>query len=164
MKKTLLCLLALVIGAVAYSCDDDDETVVIDEGFYNALFAKYPGATDVSWQRHGAWYIAEFNQDNHETEAWFDADGKWLQSETEYGKSLAGLPDAVVQAFAVSEYSEWTVDDVSLYERPEMSFYVINIEKVGARDLDVFYLPDGTLIQAIPEVVDITPSTPIPAA
>lgn len=166
MRKKLLWLLPLLFAAVVVACndDDDDAPVVIDKAFDTALSAKYPGATNVEWERYGSYTVADFYYQSFDMEAWFDAKAVWKQSETDYGPNMQVLPPEVNSAFAAGEYASWTVDDVCKYERPDVTFYVIDIEKVNSRDLSVFYKPDGTLIQAVPEIADITPDTSIPAA
>ena len=163
MKKKLLWILSIVLVASVYGCGDDDDNIIVDKTFDSALNAKYPGATNVVWEREGAYTVADFYYQNFDMEAWFDAKGNWLQSETDYGPNLQVLPSEVQAAFSASEYVSWTVDDVYKYDRPDQTFYVIDIEKVNSRDLEVYYKPDGTLIQAIPNGVDITPATPVPS-
>ncbi len=162
MKKLLMISAVAALLLAVGSCDDDDNVTVNDD-LAGALAAKYPGATNIDWERQGAYTVADFDYQGHDMEAWFDSDDRWVQSETDYNTGLSALPEAVYAAFTTGEYAAWTVDDVSLYDRPDKSFYVIGIERVGSRDLDVYYQPDGTLIQAIPDTGDILPSAPVPA-
>lgn len=164
MKKLQLILpLLLMAAAVGCSDNDNDRPVVADKVFDTALNAKYPGASNVKWEREGSYMVADFYYQSFDMEAWFAGDGDWRQSETDYGPNIQVLPTEVQTAFAASEYASWSVDDAYRYDRPDMTFYVIDIEKVNSRDLQVFYKPDGTLIQAIPDIADITPDTPIPS-
>lgn len=163
MKTKLLLILPFLFVAMLGSCNDnDDDSLIVDTKFDNALKARYPDAVNVKWEREGAYTVADFYSQSFDMEAWFDSKAEWMQSETEYGPNLQLLPDEVRAAFAGSEYADWDIEDVSKYERPDITFYVIDIEKVNSRDLEVYYHPDGTLIQAIPDIADITPDTPIP--
>lgn len=163
MKKKLLWMLSLALVGTAYACgDDDDDKTAVDKSFDASLAAKYPGATNVSWEREGSWLVADFSYKSFDMEAWFDTSAKWLQSETDYGPNTQVLPGEI-QTAITRDYATWTVDDAARYDRVDRTFYVIDIEKIGERDLDVYYEPDGTLIQAIPDDIDITPSTPVPS-
>ena len=44
-------------------------------------------------------------------------------------------------------YADWRVDDIDKYERPGDTFYLIEIEKGGQQDRDLFYAEDGTLLK-----------------
>ena len=61
-----------------------------------AKFASlYPSAEDVKWEKEGANYEAEFELNEVETSANFDATGNFLESETEVAASA--LPAAVTE-------------------------------------------------------------------
>jgi hypothetical protein len=100
----------------------------------------------VEWEKNRGYYVAEF-WSNAVVEAWFDAKGEWRMTETDMGKSLAALPEAVQKAFADSQYSTWRVDDLDKYERPADAFYLFEVETNGQRDRDLYFAPDGTLLK-----------------
>ena len=83
-------------------------------------------------------------------------------TETDYGKDLFYLPSVVEKSFSEGEYGTWIVDDIDFYERTDKDFYLIEVEKAGQRDMDLYYSPDGVLIKAVPDSdVEITPDTVI---
>jgi hypothetical protein len=41
----------------------------------------------------------------------------------------------------------WIVDDLDKYERPDMTFYLIEIEFSGKKDRNLYYAVDGTLLK-----------------
>ncbi len=67
-------------------------------------------------------------------------------TETDLGRSVASLPEAVLHALAESRYSTWKVDDLDRYERLNDTFYLVEVEMAGQRDRDLFFAPDGTLL------------------
>lgn len=88
MKKTLLFLfLSLGTGFVAKAQKSPPQTVV------TAFNQKFPGVKDVDWgkEKNGEWE-AEFDQGDQEMSANFNADGAWLETETEI--SVTALPQA----------------------------------------------------------------------
>lgn len=155
----------LVPATVLSSCGDDDDDKVtgsVPEAFTKALQAKFPEAKNVEWERKGNYYVAEFTHNFQETDVWFGDGAQWAMTVTDYGKNLFFLPPEVEASFAESEYGYWTVDDVDFYERTDRNFYVIEVEKKGQPDTDLFYQPDGARIKAITHSTqDITPVTPI---
>jgi hypothetical protein len=61
-----------------------------------AKFATlYPNAEEVKWEKEGANYEAEFEVNEVETSANFDATGNFLESETEVAKTV--LPASVME-------------------------------------------------------------------
>ena len=76
------------------------------------------------------------------------------------GKDLFFILGEVSKSFAESEYGTWTIDDIESYERANDSFYVIEVEKVGNSDTDIYYRPNGELIKAVvSDNAEITPVT-----
>ena len=112
-------MLLAVGGLWLQSCDKDDENRTAgNELVQQAFEAKYPGATGVDWERSGSYYVAEFQYRNSERAAWFDAQGTWFMTETEL--AFAALPQAVQTAFLAGQYTGWLIEDVDLYERPDL--------------------------------------------
>ena len=166
MKKNLLFLFVALAGLFSFaSCSDDDD----DKGLSSvpakveqALSDRFPDAKNVKWEKKGAYIVADFYELRLDKEAWFTHAGEWKMTETDYGKDLFYLPADVEGAFAAGEYGTWTVDDVTYYERPDKNFYLIEVEKPGHRDMDLYYNADGTMIKAVADNdADITPDTVI---
>lgn len=158
----LLCFFALP------SCDDNDNDDVnyndVPSQILNNFKAKYPNVNNVEWERKGNYYVADFTYNMDDMDVWFSAsDSSIAMIENDYGKNMFRIPGEVSKAFAESEYGYWTVDDIKYYERTKSnSFYLIEVEKTGQKDMDLYYNPDGTLIKAVVEsYVDITPDTTI---
>ena len=63
--------------------------------------------------------------------------------------NLNELPGLVQNAFQTSEYADWRVDDIDKFERPAGVFYLIEVEKSGQQDRDLFYDEDGTLLKNV---------------
>lgn len=162
--RNILLIGAAILGLCTTACSDNDDDIKgpVDSKFTNALTALYPQAKDVEWERDGAYITADFSHNFQDIEVWFDQNAKWCMTETDYGKDFFMIPPVVNAAFAESEYSSWTVDDISFYERPDIKFYVIEVEQSGNPDTDIYYTPEGKLIKVLPnDRSHITPTSPI---
>lgn len=146
MKKILLIPL-LVLGLFAWQgCNDDDDlrNPGGNTDVESAFNAMYSDADRVEWEKKGNYWVADFWKDGREKEAWFEMNGNWYQTETDI--TFAELPETVKTAFGASEYKDWRVDDVDMFERNDAEiFYILDVER-GNQDYDLYYSSDGTMI------------------
>lgn len=163
MKKNLLLMMCLVSTMVMIGCDKDDDIHVskVPEAVVETFQAKFPNAEFVEWETYKDYYIADFWLSGADTQVWISKNAIWRMTETDLGVNLAKLPSAVQTAFQSSKYADWRVDDLDKYERPDRTFYLIEIEKKGERDRDLYYAEDGTLLkdEQDRENNDVTPDT-----
>ena len=86
-----------------------------------------------------------------ECEAWFSNDGVWYLGVSNIPYTI--LPIAIRNAFAVSDYSQWFIDEVDMIERYDSEVvYAIEAETDNintADDVVLHYTPDGILIRSI---------------
>lgn len=137
-------------GVVGFTgCDDNDDVTNLPEVIENAFNDKFPDATWVEWERKAGYYVAEFRQDGMDVEAWYDNQGSWRMTESDFGRNLTLLPQAVQTTFQSSGYSQWTVDDIDKYECPDKTFYLLEVKKAGQRDRKLFYSQDGLLLKDV---------------
>lgn len=143
----LFCMGSL-LGWTACDKDDDDHRYTPAEAIIKALAEKYPGAQRVSWEYKHGYEVADFYLGNQDTEAWFDAQGKWVLTETEL--PLSALPVAVAESLAAGPYASWKVkNEVDKIERPEaVTLYIIEVEQ-GAAEMDLYYTENGLLVKEI---------------
>ena len=78
LKMYFLMLALGVCGAAMQSCDDDDDNLKVPEKLQSAFSQKYPEASP-KWKTRGNYYIADFQDQNYESEAWFTFDAVWLK-------------------------------------------------------------------------------------
>ena len=104
--KMYFIMLALGLFSFAMqSCDDDDEDAPVSEQLEKAFINEF-GNVAHNWSTRGTNHVASFNHDNTEKEAWFDANGVWLMTETDI--AYDALPAPVKQAFeALTQYEGW---------------------------------------------------------
>lgn len=151
MKDFLFLILAV---ATITGCNDDD-IAPSNSKVVETLMTMYPNAQDISWGRASGYWVAEFDNvgDNLQAEctAWIDNDGKWYLTESDI--SFTALPAAVQDAYKVSDYAEWFVDDVDMIERynSEVVYAIEADNEQGTDDVDVelYYTPSGTLLKSV---------------
>lgn len=154
MKTDIWKILFLFCSIVMLSaCDTDDDLPAskVPETIKLAFEARFPTVNRAEWEKKFGYYVAEFYENGVEMQAWFDTDAVWCMTETDLHTDLNELPGLVQSAFQTGGYNDWRVDDIDKYERPAGVFYLIEVEKNGKQDRDLFYDEDGILLK---DVVD----------
>ena len=165
MKTKIYGLFLALLGAVVWtSCDNDDDDIRVSDvpkAVLNTLEAKFPNVSRAEWENKQEYYVAEFWQEGMDTHVWIDSKAEWKMTELDLGTHLELLPSAVFNAFQNSQYANWRVDDIDKYERPDRTFYLIEIETKGEKDRDLFFSIDGSLLkdEVDRENNDVTPTT-----
>lgn len=161
MKRNLNLVLIAVLGlALGTACEKDDDIRRVDRELSEALNSKFPEATWVEWEKKRDFYVAEFHEGGTEVKVWYTGNAQWCMTERDLGRSAEALPEAVKESFAASGYAAaWRVDDIDKYERPGEVFYLIEVEKAGERDRDLFYSETGALLKDDLDRGDLFPDT-----
>lgn len=147
MKTKLFISAILICGSTIFSACSDNNGVIPDATIVNAFNSKYPDAKNVEWETKADYKVAEFRNGSYETEAWFDASGKWMMTETDIPYNQ--LPQAIRMHFESSEYASWKKEDVDKLERANTAtVYILEVEK-GETEIDLYYAEDGALIKTI---------------
>jgi len=150
--KLKMYFILLAMGLFSFglqSCDDDDDDAAAADQIETAFIGKF-GKVDHRWDNHGAYKVASFTENKTEKEAWFDANGVWLMTETDLPYDQ--LPQPVQNAFdklIKSKYQGWTRDDVDMLERKDReTVYVIEIKK-GMEEFDLYFDKNGNLLKEV---------------
>lgn len=144
MNKIMSIIAITVFSVLALSCSDDHYAPNAD--VKSTFKAMYPKATFVEWETELGYVKAEFRADGKEKDAWFEANGAWVMTETDL--RVKDLPAAITKAISESDYANWKIDDVDYLEYADQTnIYVVDVEKKGQSDVELFYSPDGTLIK-----------------
>lgn len=155
----LLFVLLLTTGVVFAGCNPKNRYRP-DAKIVNAFNAKYPKSSRVEWEQKQGYYVAEFQENGIETEAWFDNTGKWIM--TESNLKYNSLPLPIRENFEKSTYNNWKKEDIDKIERPGMNpVYIIEVEKEG-QDTDLYYSENGTLVKTLNDAKKDNHYMPIP--
>lgn len=160
-KKLTFALCAILTFCSFQSCGDDDKsTEKVDPAFTQALAQLKPNLKSVEWEERSGYLVAEGREGKYDVAVWFTTEAKWAMTETEYGADVSKIPQAVNNTIQASqEYGSWTVDDIDFYERPDMSFYVIELESPQATELYVYITPTGNILKTTTRDENVTPVT-----
>ncbi|MDE6460731.1 MAG: PepSY-like domain-containing protein [Paramuribaculum sp.] len=160
-KRLTLALCAVIAFCAFQSCDDDDRySNKVDPAFTQALEQLKPNLKSVEWKENRGYLVAEGREGNYDVSVWFTSDVKWAMTETEYNQDVNQLPQAVTNTIQASpDYGTWTVDDIDFYERPDISFYVVELESPQATELYVYITPAGNILKTTPRDEEVTPVT-----
>lgn len=165
--KILLYALASAIGLMSAACSDDNDDINIDKvpvKVRETMQKMFPYVYSSSWEQIYPYYVADFINSGFETYAWFGVDGTWVMTDIDYNSNISYLPAAVQQAFAMSQYGQWIIDDVDTYQRTYDAFNVIEVETPASPDITLFYSNDGTLLNTVENFdITITPNTIVSA-
>lgn len=114
-----------------------------------AFKSRYPQATGTAWSEEDGYCYANFADQGFDTRAWFDMQGKWVMTQTDF-ISADRLPPAVYNAFAAGSYSNGVVDNVTRVVFPRWE--PIWVIQIGKDNVDIqyqlFYEPGGTLLKS----------------
>ena len=142
IKLRFSLLMALLVVAVSVFADNAPAKV------QTALKKMYPKADGIAWSQDGGYYCADFMMNGYEKNVWFNAQGQWQMTQTEWGDTDE-LSATVYNAYASGPYSGWQVEDVTYVEFPK--WQPIIVIKVGQQNVDIqyqlFYSPNGTLLR-----------------
>lgn len=153
--KLKMYFLLLVLGVFAFglqSCDDDDnDGISVPKELADALAKEHPNAQRIEWETKGAYYVADFHEENFEKEAWFTKDGLWQMTETDL--RYADLPIPVRSSYESSTYyNGWKVEDVDKLERRGMAVvYILELER-GEQEVELYYSEEGILVKEVSDV------------
>lgn len=156
--KFILGLMAICAGAALASCSNDDDDIDpsdVPSSVKTEFSQMFPGATGLEWEKYGPYYVASFYQSVNECDAWFESDGDWLMTETDYDDSVASLPLLMQSAFGETAYANWFVDDVTLYVKPAESFCQIEVEAPGQPDTSIFIDNAGMVMNIVPNYAGV---------
>ena len=134
--------LTLLITAEGNVVSDTNAPEAVFTKAVLAFAERYPEATVNNWEREGTFLKAEFNNNGSAAEAYFNADGEWVRTETDFHEAL---PEAVAN-FLYANYATYVVDEVDWVETPTQNYYEIELEKNGSPDLKLHITPSGTLL------------------
>ena len=146
IKKFNFSLLAGLLLLIPASVCAENTPEKVQETFKK----MYPKVTTVEWTHKSDYHIAGFVSDSHEMNVWFGNNAQWIMTETNV-ESLEDVPAPVAKAFMQTETPPIQIRYIKIITFPKMSTVVIiDIEEYNSdREIQLFYAPDGKLLQSL---------------
>ena len=143
MKQWRMSLWAILVCFPLLAAADDAPSKV-----KAALKTMYPQVTNPVWSTESSCFVANFTENEYETEVWLDSNGNWIMTLTDL-ETADALPANVYNAFSMGNYAAEQVEDVTQATFPKCATVIVI--KVGQQNLDfqyqLFYTLNGALIQ-----------------
>jgi Putative beta-lactamase-inhibitor-like, PepSY-like len=141
------------------SCSKDDENIpggIEPPKFITDAFqVKYPGAVDTEWQVVNDYYVADFQLDSAEVDAWFAPTTGQLVME-ESSLRVTRIPEEIITAIQESVYASWSIDEASVINRTGFGLLYRVEVKMGNMDTDLYMSQYGDLIKVKDNAQDNT--------
>lgn len=112
----------------------------------NYLNTQYPGASNVEWEAEDGMFEAEFNYNDHEMEASFDAEGSLIATSTRI--LWAEVPANVMLAHKQSEHKTTIPYDIYRVEAVtgEIVYHILVKDQWNANPQDLIFANDGDFL------------------
>lgn len=136
--------IGLIAAFALTSCSDDDGNMSsknVPAQVIETFESMYPDSS-AKWEKDHGMLKAEFWKNGNEAEAWFETNGKWVRTETDYN---AALP-APVQNYLDTNYATYVVEDVDVVETRQDKYFEIELEKRSHPDVTLLIREDGSLV------------------
>jgi hypothetical protein len=143
MKKYIV---LFSIGVASWSCNAQKlKDAEVPAPVKEAFMKKFSDAKKTSWTKEGdSEYEAEFMKNGAECSANFNANGTWLETETEIKE--ASVPQAV-RATISKEFPEYKIEEVEMSETAENgTAYEFELEKKKL-SYEVLVSKDGKVLK-----------------
>jgi len=145
MKKTLfiglLSLTAIFIAAPSFA-----QIRKIPGEVTDALKAKYPGASNVTWKDKITGFAADFDMNGTKYQARFSNKGEWQSTETAISET--DLPGNVKDGLSKSKYADWELKSIYTIDLPEDKVqYRLQVVKSDLQKKNLLFSNDGQLLR-----------------
>ncbi len=140
----MLVLTAIVLAGSVMLLGQDLPASKVPAAVQQAFHAKFPTVKQVAWKLKAPTYDAEFLVKGLEVTVKFDADGKWVETESAIPRTK--VPTAVNQAIA-KQFAAYKVIETQDMQRVDDARLRYEIHLEDAKEvLKVMFYADGTII------------------
>lgn len=98
----------------------------VPDNVKNAFKSKFPDAVNVEWEKDSADTEAAFLSNEMKTEAKFDVNGNW--KETEWEMPTEFVPDTIA-GYITKNYKDFKIKEFSMTDSPSGKSYIVEVQK-----------------------------------
>ncbi|HEX6170351.1 MAG TPA: PepSY-like domain-containing protein [Chitinophagaceae bacterium] len=140
MKSVTLFVTATMFSF--FSCSQDIPGSKVPSVVLNTVEAKFGTSPKIEWEKKNTLYEAEFKKDSTEYTVYIDSAGKLVMYKLDIKESE--LP-AAVSTIISTEYIGYKVDDSEKVEKDGTTYYQVELEGKGKKDMELVFSADGRL-------------------
>jgi hypothetical protein len=141
-----LSLFFLSAAMMLMACSSFAQLRKIPAEVTEALKAKYPEASNVTWKDKLSVFAAAFVINGEKMEARFNSKGEWQSTEIEIADN--DLPEEVRDGLNKSKYSEWEVKSVVHIDLPDDKVeFRIQVAKSDVQKKNLLFNSEGQLLK-----------------
>ena len=129
-----------------YSCSQDIPASKVPSVVLNTVQTRFGNAAKINWEKKKSLYEAEFKMDSIKYAAYIDPEGKLLMHKQDIKE--AELPATVSSAIS-TEYIGYKIDDAEKIEKDGITYYGVELEGKGKKDLELVFSADGKIATQI---------------
>lgn len=147
MKNIIMLFIAAM--SMHYASGQKIKSSSVPAAVKSGFNQKFPNVKKAKWEMETASvYEAEFKQNGEEISANFDANGTWLETETEM--EAKDLPKPVMDKLK-ADFNGYEIEEANKVESATLgSYYEVEIEK-GESNWEILIKEDGTILEKKPE-------------
>ena len=123
-----------------WSCSQDIPADKVPSVVLNTVQTKFGTASKIDWEKKNNLYEAEFKKDSIEYAVYIDSAGKLVMYKLDINENE--LPTAV-SAIISTQYAGYKIDDAGKIEKDGFSYYQVELEGKGKKDLELVFSADG---------------------
>lgn len=117
------------------------EPIPVIESIIEDINKKYPNAKILDIDNENSYLEFDILHDNTKKEVAY-SNNEWIYTKWEVRQSQ--VPDVVMTALKNSQYNNYRIDDIDIYEKPDGLFYVFELES-GNQEIYLTIKSDGTI-------------------
>ena len=141
--------IALVVTASLFSlwsCSQDIPADKVPSVVLNTVQTKFGTASKIEWEKKNNLYEAEFKKDSIEYAVYIDSAGKLVMHKLDINENE--LPTGV-SAIIGAQYVGYKIDDAEKIEKDGVTYYQVELEGKGKKDLELVFSADGKITTII---------------
>lgn len=139
--KQVLAIVLMFVGVVGYgqSLHKKDVPAAVVQSFAK----QFPQIKDADWSKENNQYEVNFEQNDNEMSATYDAQGNHLETETEMATTALPQP---IQSTIASQFSDYKLKEAAKIVKDEGTTYEAELHK-GEKTFDVIFSADGKVLK-----------------
>lgn len=131
-----LFVLFFLVGTLISVAQEDIDEKEVPEVIKTKLRNLFPGVENVSWQKAGEEYYANFTYEENQTYCAFNYTGRWIVSKTHV--KIENVPRSLQRSLS-NDFGEYQIEDILLKEDKDFSEYIVTLKDTKDEQIILAY-------------------------